>query len=174
MFNDKHSLFDWFQPCYTCETGTVKSRIDRCYSNAHLVDQLDRHVDCVVLRRSKVVSDHAPLSFCRRTTRKDNGALRPIQDWILKHSLFPKEVEIAFNKSKERMGGQNGRLGTHLMNSLCLNSVSGLLPERFEAKPLRHRRAPRRKNLVARCKSSGQWRKGTYTLSRTLIHDINT
>ena len=93
VFGNQLGLVDWFQPNHICETGVVLSRTDRVYVNQHLVVQLDKKNECIVIRVPDKLSDHSLLAFSRRTAVKSKITKAPIPRWALEHPEYPSRVQ---------------------------------------------------------------------------------
>ena len=74
---------EWGQPEHTCEIGIVRSRIDRVYANQHVVDQLDRQLECGALSFPYGLSAHRPVSFARRVPVPKTGGVAPLKVWAV-------------------------------------------------------------------------------------------
>ena len=81
----------------TCDTGTARSRIDRIYSNHHIADQLDRTWAITPLPWCRDLSDHRPISFCRRGSQRADGALRPLQPHVLKNEAWSQRTRERYH-----------------------------------------------------------------------------
>ncbi|CAK0871611.1 unnamed protein product [Prorocentrum cordatum] len=84
-----HGLRDMFQAHFTCDSSRARSRLDRVYTNVHLVDQLDRHCSSAALQWCKNPSWHRPLAFSRRRSARRLGCASPLPtapledpDWL--------------------------------------------------------------------------------------------
>ena len=89
---DLLGFHEWEQNEHTHENGLVRSRLDRFYLNQHLTHQIQKHSECVALPFPLGLSDHRPISFARRTPRKDKWsfAMPPlpsggVEQWFCRH-----------------------------------------------------------------------------------------
>ena len=91
-------LFELQQEHSTFEGGRAMSRLDRVYVNWHACDQLDRTFECTAAQWPLTISDHRPVLFARRSTRKNHdcpGVARPLASWTVDHETWaPKVKEI--------------------------------------------------------------------------------
>ena len=86
MLADEFSLFELHQEGMTCNNGLARSRIDRVYTNHHVVEQLDRVHVASTLSWCPELSAHRPVSFSRRCPQPQCSAgSKPIPNAILKH-----------------------------------------------------------------------------------------
>ena len=92
------SLTEWAQPNHTCETGIVRSRLDRFYCNQHLADQLDCQLECVALDFPYQLSAHRPISFARRHCKRSADASPPLQVWTISHEAWAPIVKETFSQ----------------------------------------------------------------------------
>jgi endonuclease/exonuclease/phosphatase family metal-dependent hydrolase len=90
----KHDLKEWVQPHLTCETGIVLSRIDRVYSNLHLIHTIVSNPFATVLERDPSVSAHRPLAFGIRSGRRKKANMFP--SWVTECNVFGTEVEAEY------------------------------------------------------------------------------
>lgn len=61
-----HRLVEAQQSAFACDTALSRSRIDRVYTNGHVVNHLDCIHTCVALNWVRSLSTHRPLAFSRR------------------------------------------------------------------------------------------------------------
>ena len=94
QFCTKTGIKEWEQPHFTCETGIVLSRIDRIYSNLHVINAVVANTFASVLERDSVISAHRPLIFGLRAGGRGRANLFP--DWVTDHADFVLEVNAEY------------------------------------------------------------------------------
>jgi len=99
-------LYEIRQSGATFHNSATRSRIDRVYTNQPPSDQLDKEVGCWALEWVQHLSQHRALAFTRRSPVGKCDEDRPIQDWVVRHERFPKEVSTRFL-------GLCGKVGTN-------------------------------------------------------------
>ncbi|CAK0851772.1 unnamed protein product [Prorocentrum cordatum] len=85
----QHGLQDMYQAHFTCDSSQARPRIDRIYTNMHLVDQLHRHCSSAALQWCENLSCHRHLAFSRRRSARRSGSTIPLPtapmddpDWL--------------------------------------------------------------------------------------------
>ena len=85
-------LHELHQPHETHENGRAYSRLDRIYSNHHVLDQLDRIYTCYTLPRNRTLSDHNAICFGRATPKHHKNAQGRIPESTIQHPDFTRRV----------------------------------------------------------------------------------
>ena len=79
-----HRFHELHQDEFTHSSERGESRLDRVYSNHHLMDQLDRDWGCAALAWTKAMSDHRPVSMFRRARPSGMDGDKPLDASIFK------------------------------------------------------------------------------------------
>ncbi len=93
-----NSFGGWYelaQGDYTCRSGAISSRLDRCYTNVPLADILDAHPFARTVWPLKMpyeFSDHVPIRIVF-PDRSDAQRRVTFPSWVAEHELFPTFCE---------------------------------------------------------------------------------
>ena len=79
-----HHFHELHQDEFTHSSERGESRLDRVYSNHHLMDQLDRDWGCAALAWAKPMSDHRPISMFRRARPSGMDGDKPLDPSVFK------------------------------------------------------------------------------------------
>ena len=100
-FGLPHGFVELDQPEFTHESGRTQargaSRLDRVYSNHHLMDQLDHEWGCSALNWTKRLSHHRPVSFCRRAKQEDGEADKPLDAGVFRDPDWKHRTLMQFS-----------------------------------------------------------------------------
>ena len=100
-FNQPHGFVELDQPEFTHESGRTQargaSRLDRIYSNHHLMDQLDHEWGCSALRWTKRLSHHRPVSFFRRAKSEDGETGKPLDAAVFRDPDWKHRTLMQFS-----------------------------------------------------------------------------
>jgi len=91
----RHSLHELQQPHMTHENNIARSRIDRAYSNHHILEQLDRAFPCVALEPNPY-SAHRPISFSRHSRKNGDNDTPSLPNTIIEHPDWPRRVSLDY------------------------------------------------------------------------------
>ena len=101
LFSQPHGFVELDQPDFTHESGRTQargaSRLDRVYSNHHLMDQLDHEWGCSALRWVKRLSHHRPVSFFRRTKNEDGETDKPLDTAVFRNPDWKRRTLMQFS-----------------------------------------------------------------------------
>ena len=64
------------------------ARLDRIYSDVHVVDQLHEEIFATVLDWP-TQSQHRPVIFARRTPPEGHHDVKPIPEWVIQKDEWP-------------------------------------------------------------------------------------
>jgi len=92
----------------TFESAKCLSRIDRVYTNQHLVEQLDRNIACAALHDDKNASDHRPVAFSRTCKPKQDSEPILIPDYIVKIPEWKHRVVREFLEQSRAADKEQG------------------------------------------------------------------
>ena len=97
ILGQAHGLVELHQPEMTRDSSTSTARLDRFYSNHHLVEQIDRELQSVALEWRLDLSDHRALFVARRLPSVLDDSTRPISPGIYKHNDYQRRVRLALD-----------------------------------------------------------------------------
>ena len=83
------------QPMATHDSGHVKSRLDRVYTNHHVCDQIDSRFGCACLDWAPHLSHHRPVVFFRHRPSKSRASL-PIDENVIREGSWASNVSLMF------------------------------------------------------------------------------
>ena len=75
-------------------SGTTISRLDRCYTNGHIADQLNWRQSCDALAWQPQLSHHRPISYRKIAPPKKEGNAKPIPGWVTTKEDWGKRVKL--------------------------------------------------------------------------------
>ena len=93
----KHSFSELHQPCMTYAADSSRSRLDRIYSNMHVVEQFDRTLRCSALEWVPSRSRHRAVSFRRSSAQALPQAKRILPDHAVRHDDWPRRVLLEYH-----------------------------------------------------------------------------
>jgi exonuclease III len=111
LIEDRSGLFEMHQPCYTCDTGHGRSRLDRVYTNYPVVDQLDKTIAAVALKWCPALSAHRALSFIRRTKSRTVDSTKPISIRTIQDPSWPMQTALIYHEMGRMQGKEPTALG---------------------------------------------------------------
>ena len=86
-------LHELYQPQHTYADAAATSRIDRVYTNQHVVEQLDRHIFVAPLEFTRL-SQHRPLAFGRVGRLPGAKRVQNIAAEIINDERWPMTVAL--------------------------------------------------------------------------------
>ena len=97
-------LHELFQPMATHDNSASRSRIDRVYSNGHVVDQLDFQQGIAALEWCPKLSNHRPVIFFKRKSVQKPHRSGPIPLGPIKQANWAHRVRSDYGSRLEAFG----------------------------------------------------------------------
>ena len=107
---------------FTHDNASARSRLDRVYSNHHVVDQLDRQYACSALLWTRL-SAHRPISFSRKKPSRASTLPR-LPTTPLNHPEWPQRVSLEYQHLVTQEEGQDHPLRRLVLLKRAIKTVT--------------------------------------------------
>jgi hypothetical protein len=107
---------------FTYDNASARSRLDRVYSNHHVVDQLDRQYACSALLWTRL-SAHRPISFSRKKPSRASTLPR-LPTTPLNHPEWPQRVSLEYQHLVTQEEGQDNPLRRLVLLKRAIKTVT--------------------------------------------------
>ncbi|CAK0898228.1 unnamed protein product [Prorocentrum cordatum] len=130
-----HRMHELEQDLHTFHGGLHLARLDRIYSNHHVLEQIDKSMTCTALQRTRL-SGHRPLSFSCRKREKLPSDAPNLNPHHLRNARWAKRVAAELEEL-EKEDARTNDIRRLVLAKRAMSTVSSNMQREEETNPAR-------------------------------------